>query len=124
MLQFVCYPTYLLVGEQEFIAFHVSFGRRLLIVVVPMILTCLGMFALVFLRPSSAPEAAALIAATCGGVILGATIISEVPKHQKLDKVGKDVPLIKALIQDNMPRTIAWTMASFALAYMAMMSMG
>jgi hypothetical protein len=119
MLQVVCYPTYLLVGEKEFVPFHVSFGRRLIgAAVVPMVLTCLGTFALVFVRPDKAPAWAALLAAACGVVILATTIILEVPKHMRLDREGKSDALINGLVRDNIPRTAAWTLASLALAYM------
>lgn len=118
MLQVVCYPTYLLVGAQEFVPFHISFGRRLMIAVIPMTLTCLGMIALLFVRPAHAPDWAAAGAALCGAVILLTTIFLEVPKHLKLDKEGKSDALIRALVRDNIPRTAAWTAASALLLYM------
>jgi hypothetical protein len=117
MLQVVCYPTYLLVGAAEFVPFHISFGRRLMIAVIPMGLTCLGMIALVFLRPETVPLWAVLGAALCGAVILFTTIALEVPKHLKLDKDGKSDALIHGLVRDNLPRTAAWTIASVLLIY-------
>lgn len=118
MLQFVCYPTYSLVGEKEFVPFHIDFGRRFLIAIIPMSLTCLALIALVFVRPETIPLWAAIVAAICGAVILGTTIALEVPKHMKLDKDGKSDALIRALVRDNIPRTICWTLASASLLYM------
>lgn len=117
MLQVVCYPTFLLVGAAEFVPFHVSFGRRLMIAVIPMFLTCVGMFVLLFIRPEAVPQGAAIIAAICGVIILATTIILEVPKHLKLDKDGKSDALIHGLVRDNLPRTAAWTVASITLVY-------
>jgi hypothetical protein len=118
LLQFVCYPTYLLVGEKEFVPFHVSFGRRLMVAVVPMGITCIGMIALLFARPDNVPVWAALLAVACAVVILGTTVVLEVPKHMKLDREGKSDALINGLVRDNLPRTIGWTLASITLAYM------
>jgi hypothetical protein len=119
MLQFVAYPTYLLVGDKEFVPYHVSFGKRLLpAVVVPMVLTCIGLFILVFVRPAAAPQWASLVAAACAAVILATTIFLEVPKHLALDKDGKSDALINGLVRDNLPRTAAWTLASLMLLYM------
>lgn len=118
MLQFVCYPTYTYVGEKEFVPFHVSFGQRLIgAAVVPMVLTCLGTFVFLFFRPATVPTWVAVVAAVCGVVVLVTTIVFEVPKHLKLDKEGKSEALLKGLVRDNIPRTLAWTVASLALAY-------
>jgi len=124
MLQVVCYPTYALVGEKEFVPFHVSFGRRLLIVVIPMILTAIATFVLVFTRPEATPVWATLAVAVCSAVILGTTIILEVPKHMQLDKDGKSDTLIAALVRDNLPRTASWTLGSLLLAYMVVVTFG
>ncbi|GAB4509024.1 MAG: hypothetical protein OHK0046_03210 [Anaerolineae bacterium] len=119
MLQFVAYPTYALVGEKEFVPFHVSFGRRLLpTAVLPMILTALASFVLVFARPEAAPAWAAIGVALCTAVVLITTIVLEVPKHNKLDRDGKSVTLINGLVRDNLPRVFCWTLASLLLAYM------
>jgi hypothetical protein len=117
MLQVVCYPTYLLVGEKEFVPFHVSFGRRLLVAVIPMSLTCLALVAFIFIRTDPIPMWVALIAGGCGAVILVTTLLLEVPKHLKLDKEGKSDALINGLVRDNLPRTAAWTIASILLIY-------
>jgi hypothetical protein len=118
LLQFVCYPTYTLVGDKEFVPFHVSFGERLIAVtVVPMFLTSLGTIALLFLRPATTPLWTAIVAALCGVVIIFTTVAFEVPKHQKLDKEGKSEAVLNALVRDNIPRTVAWTLASVILAY-------
>ena len=119
MLQIVSYPTYHLVGEQEFVPFHTASGKRLIpVFVVPAVLACLLLIALVFLKPAGAPFWSAVVAALCGITILVTTIALEVPKHNLLDKSGKDASLIDALVRDNLPRAIAWTLASTMLTLM------
>lgn len=113
MLQFVAYPTYALVGKAEFVPYHVDFGKRMLpVTVVPMVLTCLGLIAVVFVRPAQVPLWIGLVSAACGILILVTTIFLEVPKHMALDKDGKSDALIQGLVRDNIPRTLAWTVAS------------
>jgi len=119
MLQIVCYPTYALVGEKEFVPFHVDFGKRLLIAAVgPMIVTSLATFALIFARPEAAPLWAALLTAICTAIVLGTTIAIEVPKHNQLDRDGKSLEVINGLVSNNIPRVICWTLASVTLVYM------
>jgi hypothetical protein len=118
MLQFVCYPTYKLVGSAEFVPFHIAFGRRLLIVIGPMVLVALATLLLVFLRPVSVPLWASLVVAACSLIILVTTIALEVPKHMQLDKEGKSDAVLEGLVRDNIPRTISWTVGSVLLIYM------
>ncbi len=119
MLQVVCYPTYALVGEKEFVPFHVAFGKRLVYAaIIPMVLTIFASFALVFVRPEAAPMWAALGVALCTAVVLGTTVALEVPKHNRLDTHGKDDALISGLVRDNIPRVACWTLASLLLVYM------
>ena len=57
LLQVMAYPTYLLVGKDEFVPFHVKSGQRLIpVFVIPAVLTCLASFVLVFVRPESVPS--------------------------------------------------------------------
>lgn len=119
MLQIVCYPTYQLVGDAEFVPFHVSFGRRLgIAAVAPMVITALMTFVLVFFRPEDAPLWAALVVAACSAIILGTTATLEVPRHMKLDREGKSEQVIKELVSNNIPRVASWTVASLTLLWM------
>lgn len=125
MLQVVCYPTYLLVGEKEFVPFHVDFGKRLLVAaVIPMVLTIFATFALVFVLPGGVPLWMALVVAACSAVTFITTVALEVPKHNRLDKEGKSDALIHALVRDNLPRVAAWTLGSVTLAAMLVSSWG
>ena len=116
LLQVVCYPTYHLVGEKDFVPFHVAFGNRLLpVFVIPAVLACLSSFALLFVRPPGVALWLAIIVAICSAIILLTTMLIEVPKHQALDKQGKSTTLIAELVSNNLPRAISWTVGSFVL---------
>jgi hypothetical protein len=119
LLQYVAYPTYKLINKDGFVPFHVDFGKRLLIsTVMPMVIGNLCSFILVVYHPESSPVGLVYLVAICSVIILFTTMKYEVPRHNKLDEVGKDDSLIDGLVMDNAPRTASWTIASFALAYM------
>ncbi len=119
LLQYVAYPTYKLVNKDGFVPFHVAFGKRLLIsTIMPMVIGNLCSFILVFYHPESSPVGLVYLVAICSIVILFTTMKYEVPRHNKLDEVGKNDSLIDGLVMDNAPRTASWTIASLALVYM------
>jgi hypothetical protein len=120
LLQVVCYPTYALVGDKEFVPFHVDFGRRLLpVFAVPASLTCLALLATPFLRPAAVPAWAGYVLAALSLVVLLTTVLIEVPKHQKLDKDGKSQALLDGLIANNLPRVASWTVQLGVLTWAA-----
>jgi hypothetical protein len=119
LLQVVCYPTYHLVGEKEFVPFHVAFGNRLLpIFVVPAVLACVCSFVLLFVHPIATGTWLPSLVALFSVIILATTIFIEVPKHQLLDKEGKSSLLIDDLVRNNLPRAMSWTVGSLLLLYM------
>lgn len=116
LLQAVVYPTYRLVGAADFVAFHVAQGKRMIpVMVVPMFATAvLGIVTAVLSRH----EVYALYlwgVGLCGLIVIATTLISEVPKHMKLDRDGKDEALITGLVRDNLPRSLAWTAGALLL---------
>ncbi|MGE0786744.1 MAG: hypothetical protein AB7S26_13815 [Sandaracinaceae bacterium] len=118
ILQLVAYPTYFLVGKDEFVPFHVDFGRRLIpVFVVQAVLGCLTFFALLAFRPASVPLYDAILASVAGAVILGTTGAVEVPTHMALDKEGKDDAKLASLVRWNLWRAISWTVALGALTH-------
>ncbi len=118
MLQIVAYPTYHLVGEKEFVPFHVASGKRLIpVFVIPAVLACLISLGLPFVRPSETSIWAGVIVAACGLVILITTVAIEVPKHNALDKNGKSAVLIDGLVRDNLPRAMAWSLGALMLLF-------
>jgi hypothetical protein len=118
MLQIVAYPTYELVGEKEFVPFHVESGRRLIpIFVVPAVAACMASFGLPFFRSPETPMWQGILVAVCGALILVTTIVIEVPKHKALDANGKSSELIQGLVRDNLPRSLAWSVGSLVLVF-------
>lgn len=118
LLQVVAYPGYRLVGEAEFVPYHIDFGKRLIpVTVAPMVLTNLLLIGLVFYHPATIPAWATYVAAACSLVILGTTFALEIPKHARLDREGKSLAVIDGLVRDNLPRSLAWTTASAVLVY-------
>jgi hypothetical protein len=119
LLQIVCYPTYHLVAERDFVPFHVAFGNRLIpIFVVPAVLACLSSFVLLFAHPIAVGTWLPTMVALFSVIILATTIFIEVPKHQALDKEGKSSAIIDELVRNNLPRAMSWTVGSFLLLYM------
>lgn len=111
LLQVVVYPTYRLVPADAFVPFHVAQGRRMIpVLMVPMFVTSVA--SVVFAGVTRSP--AALGVGACALVVVGTTLVSELPKHLALDKTGKSDALVEGLIRDNLPRSLAWT-ASCAL---------
>ncbi len=118
LLQYVAYPTYKLVNKDGFVPFHLAFGKRLLIAtVIPMVLGNLLSFILVFYHPDFAPVGLVYLVAICSVIVLFSTMKYEVPRHNKLNEIGKNDELIDGLVKDNAPRTVSWTVGSFALFY-------
>lgn len=117
LLQVVVSPTYRLVGRADFVPFHVAQGRRMTpVMVVPMFVTSLLGVAVAVLERGSAHAGRLWAVAVCGAVVLLTTLVSELPKHLRLDKHGKDDALVEGLIRDNLPRTLAWTVGAALLA--------
>jgi hypothetical protein len=118
MLQIVSYPGYHLVGDSEFVSFHVDAGKRLMrVFVIPAVVACIASLALVLLKPNTLPLLPTLIVAACGLTILVTTVVLEVPKHNALDRSGKSTALIDGLVRDNLPRALAWTLGSGVLVW-------
>lgn len=118
LLQVVAYPTYRIVGREQFVPFHVDFGRRLIpVFVVPAVLACLSFFALIFARPPGAPLLDAIVAAVAGAIVLATTGAIEVPTHMALDRDGYDDAKIDSLIRWNLVRALAWLVALGALSH-------
>jgi hypothetical protein len=108
--QLVVYPLFAKVGTAEYIAYHRFYSSRIpLPVIVPGFAGFLLPLALVFLRPDPVPLWMALANVGCGLVGLLVTVILEIPRHARLEQLGKQEPVIRELIRYNWPRTLAIT---------------
>jgi hypothetical protein len=108
--QIVVYPLFGKVGKDEYVAYHRFYSSRIpLPVIVPGFASFLLPIVLVFLRPDSVPLSLALANAACGLVGLYVTVALEIPRHDRLEKGGKQEVVIRELILYNWPRTLAIT---------------
>jgi hypothetical protein len=116
LLQVVVYPTYRLVGAAEFVPFHVSQGRRMIpVLMVPMTATAVLSVVTAVLHRAAANAGLLWGVAACAAIVIGTTLVSELPKHLALDKGGKNDQLINGLVRDNLPRSLAWTVGCILL---------
>ena len=60
-------------------------------------------------RPESVPLWMVLANVACGLVGLVVTVAVEIPRHARLEREGKQEPVIRELIRYNWPRTLALT---------------
>jgi hypothetical protein len=74
----------------------------------------------VAVRPAPVPLWLALANVACGLVGLAVTVGWEIPRHDRLERGGKQEPVIRELIRYNWPRTLAIT--GSALLTLAMLA--
>ena len=99
-------------------AFYTS--RIPLPVTVPGFASFLLPIALVVMRPESVPLGLALANAGCGLLGLVVTVALEIPRHDRLERGGKQEIVIQELICYNWPRTFGVT-GSAALMLMMLL---
>jgi hypothetical protein len=110
--QVVIYPLFREVGEQEYIAYHRSYtGRIPLVVIVPGFASFLLPTLLVWIAPA-VPAWMHVVNVTTGLVGLVLTIGLLIPRHNQLEKSGKNDATILELVRYNWPRTISISIQS------------
>jgi hypothetical protein len=120
--QLVVYPLFAKVGAAEYVGYHRSYSRRIpLPVILPGFASFLVPLALVVVRPEAIPLWLALANAACGLVGLAVTVGWEIPRHARLERGGKQEPVIQELIRYNWPRTLSIT--SSALLTLLMLAL-
>jgi len=125
LTQIVVYPLFGKVGKDEYITYHKFYSSRIpLPVIVPGFAGFLLPIPLVFLRPESVPPWMALANVACGLMGLLVTVPLEIPRHARLEKGGKSVPLIRKLIRYNWPRTLSITGSAFLTLLMVVAAFG
>jgi hypothetical protein len=117
--QIVVYPLFGRVGESEYVAYHRFYSSRIpLPVIAPGFASFLLPVALVFLGPGSVPVWLYLANVACGLVGLLVTVLLEIPRHARLEKGGKQEPVIRELVLFNWPRALALTGSAFLTVLM------
>lgn len=114
--QAVSYPLYRAVAEEDFLAYHAQYNASIpLVVIVPGFVTFLASAAYPWLRPAQVPRGVAAVVGAAGATSLLTTVLWAIPRHDELDRVGRDADVIASLLDANLVRTVALTAATLAL---------
>lgn len=104
--QHVIYPTFPVIGENEFVAYRAVFGPRIvLFLVLPLILQSVFSILLLWLRPKAIPLWTVWLALACQLVRWGSTVVIQLPIQAQLN-TGKNLELISTLMHASWIRTI------------------
>lgn len=107
LIQIVIYPLFAKVGEAEYVAYHGFYSRRIpLPIIIPGFASFLLPAALAYFGPAVPNWMSATNIAT-GIVGLLVTVLLEIPRHNRLEKGGKNDVTIAELIRFNWPRTLS-----------------
>jgi hypothetical protein len=118
--QLVVYPLFAKVGADDYVTYHTCYSRQIpLPVILPGFASFILPVVLIFFRPESVPVGIAVANAACGLVALVVTVALEIPRHNRLEKGGKQEMVIQELIRYNWPRTFGIT--GFALLTLMML---
>jgi hypothetical protein len=107
LVQIVVYPLFAQVGAADYVRYHSFYTRHIpLPVIVPGFASFLLPVALAFWGPDVPLwMSAGNIAAGIVGLLV--TVLLEIPRHNQLEKGGKNDATIAELIRYNWPRTLS-----------------
>lgn len=116
--QWVSYPLYRAVAEEDFLAYHAQYNHSIPgVVIVPGFVTFLATSAFLWTRPRSVSTGLAGLVSGSGIVAMLSTVLWAIPRHDELDRVGQSAAVIDNLLQANGVRTAALTVGTLALAW-------
>jgi len=99
---FVNYPTWRLIGTNEFRAYHQAVGPLYIIyAVAPGVLATVLTLLLLYFRPAAIPIWAILLAIGLQLIMWVSSVSIQIPIQMRLDKEGLSLPLINRLIVTN-----------------------
>lgn len=99
---FVNYPTWRLIGANEFRAYHQSLSPLVIgYMVIPMLITTVLTILLLWFRPGPIPLWAVGLAVVLQLIIWGSTFAIQLPIQVQLSRDGLSLPLIERLILTN-----------------------
>ena len=99
---FVNYPSWYLIGADEFIAYHQFISPRVLtLLVAPLLLGTAFTILMLWSRPAAIPAWAVWTAIAAQAVVWVSTVTIQVPIQLQLSNHGLSVELIERLIETN-----------------------
>lgn len=114
--QAVSYPLYRSVGADGFLDYHAAYNDAIpLVVIVPGFLTFLGAAAFPWTRPHDVPRGIGALIGGAGLVSLLSTVLWAIPRHDDLDRLGRDAGTIDSLLQANAVRVAALSAGTLAI---------
>ncbi len=113
-IQLVHYPSFHWINPRKFTSFVQFHGQRISIIVMPLMILELFTAGLFLFTIKSIPYVYLGLNLTSVLLIWLSTFFLSVPCHHRLGQ-AYDKATIDRLIQTNWPRTIIWTLRSFAI---------
>ncbi|MBD2463507.1 DUF1772 domain-containing protein [Oscillatoria sp. FACHB-1407] len=108
--QIVIYPLFGKVGSEEYITYHQFYSSHIpLPVIIPGFASFLLPLVLIFVHPEAIPLWLVVANSGCALVSLFVTVALAIPRHNRLERNGKQEDVIQELIRYNWPRTLAIT---------------
>jgi hypothetical protein len=99
---FVNYPTWRLIGANEFRTYHQAVGPLIIgYMVIPMVITTLLTVLLLWFRPAPLPQWAIWLAVVLQLIIWVATVAIQLPIQMQLSRNGLSLPLLDRLVFTN-----------------------
>lgn len=123
---FVNYPSWPLIGSDEFVAYHRFIGPRVLaFLVAPAILGTVFTILMLRARPAAIPSWAVWAAIALQLVVWVSTATIQVPIQLELGESGRSIELIERLIQTNFwLRRIPYAICAGLFLWMAAKAIG
>ncbi len=118
-MQIVVYPLFGKVGSSDDIVYHLFYTSHImLVVIIPGFLSFFLPIVVFASLPASVPVWMALTNVVMGLIALAVTVGLEIPRHNQLERGGKNDRLIAELIACNWPRTASITVSAALTAAM------
>lgn len=114
----VSYPFFRTVPADHFLDYHAQYNAAIPVVVIaPGFAAFLLATVYPWLRPAAVPRSAAVVVSGAGVVALLSTVLFAIPRHNELDRIGQDAQVVGELMQANLVRSVAASVAVLALGW-------
>ena len=122
--QLVSYPLFLAVGADDFPAYHQAYHEAIpLVVIVPGFVGFVACTVFPWTRSRDVPRRVGALVALSGIGAIASTVFWAIPRHDTLDRIGRDVATVQSLLQANALRTAVLTVGAGALLWSVVRAM-